>query len=120
MSSLPFSIRLARAEDLPLLGPLELRAAERFRSRARRGVGRALIVAVARWAKGCGDTDLVLSTFRDVPWNAPYYERLGFVEVSEAEYTASMRSLREDEAKAMRIASRVVLRAPLERLLALG
>jgi GNAT superfamily N-acetyltransferase len=174
-----FSTRPARAEDLPLLGPLELRAAERFRSTlhpyacnlpefaphelgrlqragtvwvavnpndepiglaiagrlgpnaylheldvepswARRGVGRALIVTVARWAKGCGDTDLVLSTFRDVPWNAPYYVRLGFVEVSEAEYTASMRSLREDEAKIMRIASRVVLRAPLERLLALG
>ena len=22
---------------------------------------------------------LTLTTFRDVPWNAPYYERMGFV-----------------------------------------
>jgi GNAT superfamily N-acetyltransferase len=87
---------------------------------ARRGVGRALIVRVARWAQANGDASLVLSTFRDVPWNAPYYARLGFDEVPASAYTPAMHGLRENEAKSMPIASRVVLRAPLERLLTLG
>jgi hypothetical protein len=30
-------------------------------------------------------TALSLATFRTVPWNAPYYARLGFVELSRAE-----------------------------------
>ena len=42
---------------------------------ARRGIGAALIDHLA----AISDTPaLTLTTFRDVPWNAPYYERLGF------------------------------------------
>lgn len=44
----------------------------------RRGVGRALIDAVIAWARANGHRTLTLNTMRDVPWNAPYYERLGF------------------------------------------
>jgi predicted N-acetyltransferase YhbS len=41
-------------------------------------IGARLIDAVA--ARGCdaGASELLLSTFRDAPWNAPYYRRLGF------------------------------------------
>lgn len=42
---------------------------------AGRRIGAALLDAVAGRADG---GDLTLSTFRDVPWNAPYYARLGF------------------------------------------
>ena len=28
---------------------------------------------------------LTLTTFRDIPWNAPYYERLGYRQVPQAE-----------------------------------
>ena len=45
---------------------------------ARRGIGRALVEHVARWAAGAGFTAMTLTTFRDVAWNGPYYERLGF------------------------------------------
>src|SRR5690349_11569222 len=38
---------------------------------ARRGIGRALIARVAAWASTRGHACLLLSTFADVPWNAP-------------------------------------------------
>ncbi|CAL9406419.1 hypothetical protein SUDANB95_01560 [Actinosynnema sp. ALI-1.44] len=48
---------------------------------ARRGIGAALLDHVETWATARGLAGLTLTTFRDVPWNAPYYERLGFREV---------------------------------------
>jgi GNAT superfamily N-acetyltransferase len=45
---------------------------------ARQRVGQALIDHAAAWAREQGANALTLTTFRDVPWNAPYYERLGF------------------------------------------
>jgi tRNA (cytidine/uridine-2'-O-)-methyltransferase len=51
----------------------------------RRGLGRALIAAVERWARAGGFTELTLTTFRDVAWNAPLYERMGWVEVDPAD-----------------------------------
>ncbi|HEX6344528.1 GNAT family N-acetyltransferase [Umezawaea sp.] len=51
--------------------------------RARRGVGRALLDHVDRWAAERGLGGLTLTTFRDVPWNGPYYERLGFRPVED-------------------------------------
>jgi len=44
-------------------------------SHARRGLGAALIDHLAAVS---GAPALTLTTFRDVPWNTPYYERLGF------------------------------------------
>ncbi|MFG3041117.1 GNAT family N-acetyltransferase [Streptomyces sp. NPDC048330] len=45
---------------------------------ARRGVGRGLIEHLATAARRQGLTALTLTTFTEVPWNAPYYARLGF------------------------------------------
>ena len=45
---------------------------------ARQGLGRRLIATVADWARARGATALTLTTFDDVPWNGPYYARLGF------------------------------------------
>jgi ribosomal protein S18 acetylase RimI-like enzyme len=44
----------------------------------RRGIGRALVDEVVAWTRARGLPSITLTTFRDVPWNAPYYERLGF------------------------------------------
>ena len=54
---------------------------------ARRGVGRALMEHAAGGAAGGGLPALTPTTFADVPWNAPYYERLGFRPLPEAELT---------------------------------
>lgn len=45
------------------------------------GLGAALVEHVATWARADGRAELSLTTFRDVPWNAPYYARLGFAEL---------------------------------------
>jgi GNAT superfamily N-acetyltransferase len=45
---------------------------------AGRGIGSALLAAVCSWAKDSGYPAVTLRTFRDVPWNAPFYRRRGF------------------------------------------
>ncbi|PGH04906.1 hypothetical protein GX51_03202 [Blastomyces parvus] len=46
---------------------------------ARRGLGAALINHLAAWAAAQRDLSaLTLTTFAEVPWNAPYYQRIGF------------------------------------------
>jgi len=47
-------------------------------SAGRQGRGTALVSAVCDWAGRAGYGAVTLTTFRDVPWNAPFYARLGF------------------------------------------
>jgi len=47
-------------------------------SAGRRGIGTALMKAVFDWATALGYEAVTLTTFRDVSWNGPFYERLGF------------------------------------------
>ncbi|MNJ63101.1 Acetyltransferase (GNAT) family protein [compost metagenome] len=42
------------------------------------GLGRRLISEAAVWAREQGYAGLSLTTFASVPWNAPFYARLGF------------------------------------------
>jgi|CXWL01.1.fsa_nt_gi GNAT superfamily N-acetyltransferase len=56
----------------------------------RRGVGRLLIDVAAEEASRRGDTALTLTTDRTLPWNAPYYERLGFHVLAPAELTPAL------------------------------
>lgn len=62
---------------------------------ARRGIGRRLISHVEAWGRRNGRPATTLTTFRDVPWNGPYYRRLGYRELPNAEIggelTATMR-----------------------------
>lgn len=67
-------------------------------SHARRGLGRAMIDAVASWADERGLAALTLTTFADVPWNAPYYGRLGFHVLTDDEMGGGLRRIREHEA----------------------
>ena len=43
-----------------------------------RGVGTGLLAQARQQAHSLGLPCLTLTTFRDVPWNAPWYSRLGF------------------------------------------
>ncbi|MFD3332167.1 GNAT family N-acetyltransferase [Streptomyces sp. NPDC058700] len=52
---------------------------------ARRGVGRGLIEHLAATAGARGLAALTLTTFTEVPWNAPYYTRLGFRSLAESD-----------------------------------
>jgi GNAT superfamily N-acetyltransferase len=64
---------------------------------ARRGLGRALIEQTAAWARTRGLRALTLTTYVEVPWNGPYYERLGFHYLAEEDETAGLRAIRERE-----------------------
>ena len=44
----------------------------------RQGVGRALLDRAVSWARDEGLAGVSLTTFRDVPWNAPFYRTVGF------------------------------------------
>ncbi|MEV7036729.1 GNAT family N-acetyltransferase [Amycolatopsis sp. NPDC051061] len=67
-------------------------------SHARRGLGGALIETLAEWAASRGLPALTLTTFTAVPWNAPYYERLGFRVLADAETGDGLRAIRRAEA----------------------
>ncbi|MEU1468201.1 GNAT family N-acetyltransferase [Streptomyces sp. NPDC005761] len=68
-------------------------------SAARCGLGSALIDHVASWAVPEGLTALTLTTFSHVPWNAPYYARLGFRVLTESGLTDGLRRIRAAEAE---------------------
>jgi N-acetylglutamate synthase-like GNAT family acetyltransferase len=57
---------------------------------AHQRIGAMLLDHVAAWAAGQELTGMTLITFRGVPWNAPYYERLGFHELAEAEVSPGL------------------------------
>lgn len=63
---------------------------------AGRGVGAALLDEVANQARAAGLDGLSLSTFRTVPWNAPYYRRLGFIDVADEALTPGMLAIRAE------------------------
>jgi NAD(P)H-dependent FMN reductase/GNAT superfamily N-acetyltransferase len=65
----------------------------------RRGLGTRLVTAVCDWAAAAGYDSVTLTTFRDVPWNRPFYETLGFRIVPNAELSAALRSIVEDETR---------------------
>lgn len=64
---------------------------------ARRGIGRALVERAAEWAGRHELDSLTLTTFVRVPWNGPYYERLGFRYLAREEETPGLRAIRDGE-----------------------
>src|SRR4051812_44672108 len=82
----------------------------------RRGIGSALIDAVDAWAAGRELTTMTLSTFRDVPFNGPYYARLGFSLVAEDELGPGLLGLRSAEGDhGLDVSARVFMRRAVRR-----
>ena len=65
---------------------------------ARRGIGAALTDRMVEWAKEHGLPAVTLTTYTEVPWNGPYYERLGFRYLADAELTPGLLAIRAAEA----------------------
>jgi hypothetical protein len=59
-----------------------------------------LIATVADWARAHGATALTLRTFDDVPWNGPYYTRLGFRTLDLAAISPGLQAVRQGESEA--------------------
>lgn len=78
------------------------------------GIGRQLVERVGAWARSLGMHAVTLTTFRDVAWNGPYYERLGFSIVEEAECGPELLALRVRERTSwLEIMPRVAMRKRL-------
>lgn len=58
----------------------------------RRGLGTALVGAALAAGRGLGYRNAALSTFRAVPFNAPFYRRLGFAELEPARAEPALRA----------------------------
>ena len=65
----------------------------------RRGLGTQLVRAVCTWAVARSYLGVTLTTFRDIPWNMPFYARLGFEVLATAELTPALHAVVEDEAR---------------------
>jgi GNAT superfamily N-acetyltransferase len=63
----------------------------------RRGLGAALVEAVCDWARASGYRAITLTTLRHIPWNAPWYQRLGFRVLEESELSTALRDLLQEE-----------------------
>ena len=63
-----------------------------------RGIGAALIDQLSGVARRDRRPWVTLTTFRDVPWNAPYYARLGFTILGSAQWGPELAALMEFEA----------------------
>ena len=63
-----------------------------------RGVGRALVHHVAEWSRASGFETLTLTTFRHLPWNAPFYASVGFAEIPERDRGPELREALAKEA----------------------
>jgi GNAT superfamily N-acetyltransferase len=63
------------------------------------GIGTQLLDAVAGWAQGQGHAEVTLTTFRDVPFNAPLYGKRGYEIVPDTDWTEGLRELVAREAE---------------------
>jgi GNAT superfamily N-acetyltransferase len=111
---------VALAGDIPvgfahaeLLGSHEahLKEIDVHPDHGRRGLGTRLVMTVCEWAARCGYPEVTLTTFRDVPWNMPFYARLEFEVVPVNELSPQLMPIVADETRrGLDPARRVVMR----------
>lgn len=79
-----------------------------------KGLGSALVDTIRSWAKRSDYDVMSLSTFRDIPWNAPFYAKLGFRILDESELTVGFQQIRQQEREAgFPICDRVIMQCEL-------
>ena len=121
---------VARADDRPVgfahveilePGVAHLEEVDVHPAHGRRGLGRRLVLTICEWAGHAGYTSITLTTFRDLPWNMPFYARLGFEPVGPSDLTPALTAIVADEAaRGMDPAHRVVMRCTVPRPQSLG
>lgn len=95
-------------------GTMHLQELDVLPSFGRQGFGRRLVDHVCRSAETHGHPSVTLSTFRDVPWNAPLYARLGFRILEPSEIGPDLLRVRQQErAAGIPIEARVLMRRDL-------
>jgi len=109
----------ADAQDAPvgfallmeLDGCLHLEELDVHPAHSGQGLGAALVGQVCAWADTAGYPGVTLSTFRDVPWNAPFYARHGFRPLEPGELTPGLLAIRSAErGHGLRTDLRIIMR----------
>ena len=83
-----------------LEGSFHLQGMDVVPEHGRRGLGRRLVEAVVDAGRERGHDRITLTTFRDIPWNAPFYARLDFEELALDDFTPEIRALVAKELEA--------------------
>ena len=78
------------------------------------GIGTRLMQSLIDWARSGNYPAITLITFRHVPWNAPFYEKMGFVSMQPCEIGEELASLLREESEAgIDVLKRVCMRLDL-------
>ena len=94
----------------PLGGAAHVQELDVHPDHGRQGLGRALLDRALAWAREAGFGTVTLSTFRDVPWNAPFYARVGFHELAPEDASPALQALRAEEpSNGLDLARRVLM-----------
>ncbi len=91
-------------------GDAYLRELDVARSYQQRGYGARLVRAFVQTARKNGARDVYLATFRTPPWNAPFYRKLGFVDVDRADYHPWMKAMEDEQATFLDLSTRVFMK----------
>ena len=95
-------------------GDFYIREVSVHETHQKKGIGSRLFETAFVKAKSLGLQSMTLTTFKDVSWNAPYYERLGFsVLDSQAMPSYLQMILRNEEAAGLPLARRCAMRKAL-------
>lgn len=78
-----------------------------------RGVGSALLARVEHLARTRGRAGVVLTTFRDLRWNGPFYRHRGYREIPRARWTEWQHSIARAHAEIMPGDRRCFMRKPV-------
>lgn len=87
-------ISLGTADERPYLQQVSV-----LRAWMGRGIGRKLVERAQRWSVRSGE--LWLTTYDHLPYNRPFYEKMGFVRVAEGQCGAGLRGILEEERRAL-------------------
>jgi GNAT superfamily N-acetyltransferase len=79
----------------------------------RRGIGGRLLAAACAWAVAEGYPAITLTTFADLPWNAPWYAARGFTELAAEQWGPGLREVcAAEHAAGIVVARRVIMIGP--------
>ena len=78
---------------------MHLRELDVLSLHGRKGLGRRLLQTVIEWSAKAGFSSITLTTFKHVPWNAPFYLSEGFRPIAQNEMGPELKGLWDQEAK---------------------
>jgi len=75
----------------------------------RQGLGTMLLKFVISWVKSKKYKQLTLTTFRHLPWNAPFYTKLGFKIIEPSQLNSCLIKLLNQESRGLDKSKRVLM-----------